>query len=401
MARRDLVAALDVGTTKVLALVAQVERGEASIIGVGVAPARGMRKGVVVDIEGTARAIRAAVDRAERMCGLAVEAVYLGVAGNHVQSQSTRAIVAVTGRGQEIEPEDVERVLEAARVLPLPPDREILHVIPRQYVVDGFDGVRDPVGMAGSRLEVEAQVITAARPALQNLFRCVERAGLEVEEAVFAPLAAAEAVLLEDEKELGVALADVGGGTTDVAVFQRGSLSATFALPAGGDHITTDVAIILRTSLAQAESVKVEHGWACGDLAPESRMFSVPGVAGQGTREVSAKHLAEIIEARLRELLAGLGDALRQAGLADSLPGGVVLTGGVAATRGIERVAAEELNLPVRVGSPAIMGGWQDVAAGPAAAAGAGLLAYAVRRGQGQRRPGRLGRWREWLRGLF
>lgn len=405
MARRDVVAALDVGTTKVLALVAQVERGQLNVIGLGTAPSRGMRKGVVVDIESTVRAVREAVEKAERMCGFPVEAVRVSVGGGHVQSQNTRAVVAVTGRDREIQPEDVERVLEAARVINLPPDREILHVVPRQYIVDGYDGIRDPVGMTGSRLEVEAHVVTAAGAALQNLFRSVERAGLEVEEAVFGPLAAAEAVLYEDERELGVALADIGGGTTGVAVYSRGSLAHSFVLPAGGEYITTDIAIGLRTSLAQAEVVKIEHGWAGVALVPEGHAFPVPGVGGQGIHQVLAKDLAEIIEARLRELLAGLRDALEGAGFGQNLPGGVVLTGGVAATRGIARVAAEETGLPARVGVAEHLGGLQDLAASPAYATGVGLLVHGARRraeGTGRFRRGvRLERLREWFRELF
>lgn len=406
MARRDLVAALDVGTTKVLALVAQVHRrGEIEVIGVGSSPSRGLRKGVVVDIDSTVRAIREAAQKAQRMSGIPLQSVHLGVAGGHIQSQNNRAVVAVTSRDREISGEDVERVLEAARVIPLPPDREIVHVLPRQFLVDGYDGIRDPIGMTGSRLEVEAHIVTGASATLQNLYRSVDRAGLEVDEVVFAPLAAGEAVLYADERELGVALADVGGGTTDLAIFAGGSLCHSAVLPMGGEYITTDVAVGLRTSLAQAEVVKIDYGCAAAHLAPEGKAFPVPGVGGQGIHQVSAKDLAEIIEARLREIFAGLRALLKEAGAARSLPGGLVLTGGVAATRGIADLAAEALGLPVRVGMPANLGGLQDMASAPAFATGVGLLMHAANRGRsalgerGRRRGGGLSeRMRDWFR---
>ncbi len=406
MARRDLVAALDVGTTKVLALVAQVHRrGQMEVIGVGSSPSRGLRKGVVVDIDSTVRAIQEAVRKAQRMSGFPLQSVYLGVAGGHIQSQNNRAVVAVTGRDREITAEDVERVLEAARVISIPPDREIVHVLPRQYIVDGYDGIHDPIGMTGSRLEVEAHIVTGVSATLQNLYRSVDRAGLEVEEVVFAPLAAGEAVLVEDEKELGVALADIGGGTTDIAVFSNGSLFQSAVLPLGGEYITTDVAIGLRTSLAQAEVVKIDYGYATPHLAPEGKVFPVPGVGGQGIHQVPAKTLAEIIEARLGEILAGIRSVLKESGLIQALPGGLVLTGGVAATRGIADLAAQELGVPVRVGTPANLGGLQDMTAAPAFATGVGLLAHALNRSHPRVRdrgaPSRGGfteRVRDWFR---
>lgn len=398
MSRRDLVAGLDVGTTKVLALVAEVQRnGQVDIIGVGTSPSRGLRRGAVVDIEATVRAIRDATEKAERMSGHPVQSFYLGVAGGHITSHNHRGVVAVTGRDREITTEDVERVLEAARVISIPPDREILHVLPRQFVVDGYDGIHDPVGMLGTRLEVEAHIITGGSTTLQNLYRSVARAGLEVTGVVFSPLAAAEAVLNEDEKELGVALADIGGGTIEVGVYNRGSMAYSTIIPAGGEYITTDVAIGLRTTLAQAELAKIDYGCASPDIVPEGKVFPVPGVGGQGIHEVSAKILAEIIEARLREILSSIKSALQQSGHAQALPGGVVLTGGVAATRGIVELAMEELDMPVRVGLPDSLGGLQDMAALPAFSVGVGLLSHAARvhgGGHGARGRGRgRGRW--------
>ncbi len=378
MARRNLVAGLDVGTTKVLALVADVEDGHVNVIGVGTSPSRGLRKGIVVDIESTVRAVQEAVQKAQRMSGYPIRSVFLSVAGGHISSHNNRGVVAVTSRDREITSEDVARVLEAARVISMPSDREIVHVLPRQYVVDGYEGVRDPVGMIGSRLEVEAHIVTGATTTMQNLLRSVEKAGIEVEGMVFAPLAAGESVLTEDERELGVVLADVGGGTTDVAIYSDGSMVHSTVLPMGGEYITTDIAVMLRTSLAQAEVVKIDYGCAVPDLVDASKVFPVPGVGGQGFHEVSAKMLSEIIEARLREILAAVGQVVRESGYGRTVPGGVVLTGGVAATRGIVELGMDELDMPVRVGLPDNLGGLQDMAAAPSFAVGVGLLYHAA-----------------------
>lgn len=408
MARRRLVCGLDVGTTKVLAVAAEVRPGgEPVVVGVGTSPSRGLRRGVVIDIESTVQAVQEAVGKAERMGGVPLGAVTVGVAGGHVSCLNTRGVVAVTRGDREITLDDVQRVLEAARVIDLPPDREIIHVLPRQYIVDGCEGVRDPVGMLGSRLEVDACVVTGASTNLHNLVRAVERAGLEVDDIVFSPLAAAEAVLMPDEKELGVVLADIGGGTTDVAVFHQGSLIRCFVLPVGGENVTTDVAVGVRTSLAQAEIVKIDYGSALVAMTPDEKVLPIPTVGGQGIQHVSAKFLAEIIEARLREILAAIAAALRQSPWPGGLPGGVVLTGGVAATHGIAELAAEELGLPVRVGTAEHLGGLEEVAALPSFATAAGLAAMAAgTRGAGRtRHAGRFGgvadRLRGWLREIL
>lgn len=410
MARGQLVLGLDVGTTKVLALLGEVfDGGQINVIGVGQSPSRGLRKGVVVDIDSTVRSIQDAVQKATRMAGFPVRSAYLAVAGGHIISYNNKGVVAVHRGDHEIGPEDVDRVLEAARVINVPSDREIMHVLPRQYVVDGYDGVRDPIGMVGSRLEVEAHIVTATAATLQNLYRCVERAGIEVEDVVFAPLAAGEAVLLPDEKELGVVLADIGGGTTDVAIYTQGGLAHSTVLPIGGEYITTDIAVGLRTSLAQAEVVKIDFGYAYPALAGDGRVFPVPGVGGQGVREVEANYLSEIIEARLRELLGSLGVALRSSGLERAVPGGVVLTGGVAATRGLTELAMDELDLPVRVGKPDNLGGLQDMASHPGHAVAVGLLVQAAgyyeaagRSSRGGNRLAGLGdRVRGWFRAMF
>ncbi len=385
---------------------AEMEGSRLDVVGVGQSPSRGLRRGVVVDIEETVRAVQEAAHRAERMGGHRFQSCYVSVGGPHLASHNSRGVVAVTGRDREITSQDVERVMEAARVVSIPADREIVHVLPRGFVVDGIEGIRDPVGMVGARLEAEAHIVTGSSSALQNLHRCLDRAGIEVEGFVAGVVAAGEAVLLDDERDLGVVLADVGGGTTELAVYQGGNVVHSQVLPVGGEYVTTDVAVVLRTSLAQAEVIKIDYGYALAALAPQDRVFPVPAVGGQGMREVTAKELAEIIEARLREILGGIREAIRSCPAARTLPAGVVLTGGVAGTRGLAQLAEEELELPVRVGQPENMGGLADMAGAPGFAVGVGLLYEAARRhaGQATRRAaagGFLDRVAGWLREVF
>lgn len=410
MGKRRLVAGLDIGMTKVLVLVGEIQgNGQVGIVGVGTSPSRGMRRGVVVDIESAVRSIQEAVEKAQRMCGHPLRSFYLSVSGEHINSYRNRGIVAVSGKDRGITQADVDRVLEAVRVINVPSDREIVHVLPHEFVVDGYEGVRDPVGLMGSRLEVEAQIVTGVTTALQNLFRSVERAGFDVEEVILASLAAAESVLMQDEKELGVALADIGGGTTDLVIYERGSMTHSATLPVGGEYITMDIAVLLRTSLAQAEVVKIDYGQAQSESVENGKMFPVPNVAGQGIQQVSAKDLAEIIEARLCEILATLGSALKDAHGGHRLPSGLVLTGGVAATKGLADLAMDELDLPVRIGKPDNLGSLQDMATLPSFATGVGLLLLAANAHQGRMRVhgdggsyrGFPGRVREWFRELL
>lgn len=377
---RDIVAGLDVGTTKVAAVVGQVgPEGLTGIIGLGTAPCHGMRKGVVVDIEATVKSIREAVSKAQRMAGVNIESVYLGIAGGHISSLNNRGVVAVTREDREITAEDVNRVLEAARLIHIPPDREIIHVLPRGYIVDGFNGIRDPVGLLGTRLEVEANIVTTAINSMQNLMRCVYRAGLGVEEVVLLPLVAGEAVLEPAEKDLGVILVDMGGGTTDVALFEGGSLWFTASIPLGGDHITSDIAVGLRTPIPHAESIKIKHGWALTSCAPDEVLLEVAQVGGHGTRQVSERVLASIIEPRLQEIFGLVAREVKRSGYTRILPGGVVLTGGAAQMRGLPELAAAELDLPVRVGAAEVAGGLKDMVRGPGCAATVGLVQYAAR----------------------
>lgn len=282
MPRDNVVVGVDIGTTKVVAVVAEVTtQGRLNIIGLGETPSGGLRKGIIVDIENTARAIEKAVEQAERMSGCHVTTVFVGLTGPHIGSVNNRGVVAVTGEDGEVGPEDVERVLQAARVIPLPSDRRIIHVLPRQYIVDGYDGIMDPIGMSGSRLEVETQIVTAAAAAIQNTLKSVQRAGLQVEELVLNPLASAEAVLQPAEKELGTVVVDIGGGTTEIAVFSEGSLWYASVLPIGSEHITSDLAVGLRTPLSQAEVIKKEHGCVSMEGINENETVEVQVVGGR------------------------------------------------------------------------------------------------------------------------
>jgi len=380
MGRRSYVTALDIGTTKVAALVGEVvDSGETRVLGFGVCPSKGLRRGVVVDIESTVAAIQEAVEKAERMSGVRVKSVHVGISGSHASSVNNRGVVAVAREDKEITPEDVDRVIEASRVISLPPDREIVHVIPREFIVDGCDGIRDPVGMLGTRLEVQAHVVTGAVTSIQNLLRSVYKAGLDVEDVVLMSLASGEAVLVSAEKDLGVVLADIGGGTTDIAIFREGTLWFTSALPVGGDHVTGDIAVGLRTPIPQAEKVKIEHGVAKVDLASDDRFFEIPSVGGRGTREVSERMLASIVEPRLQEILGMLRDEVKRSGYEGIIPGGVVITGGTAAVRGLAELAADELDSPVRIGVPESVVGLSDEVNGPAFATLTGLVGCAGR----------------------
>lgn len=376
--QRDAVVGLDIGSAKVAAVVAEIEGREPAIIGLGVARNSGLRKGVVVDIEGTAKAILSAVEQAQRMSGVEINGAVISTSGSHIGSLNSRGVVAVGRADREITPDDVRRVLEAARVINLTADREVLHIIPREYEVDGYDGVKDPVGMVGGRLEVEAHMITAASASLQNLMRSVTRAGLEVEDLWLAGLAAGEAVLTPEEKELGVVLCDIGGGTTDIALYDKGSPWYCSVLPMGGEHITSDLAVGLKTPLPTAEEIKVERGCASVQFAGDDA-FELPNPSGRGSRSISDKLLASIIEPRVQELISFLMREIKRSGYPGMLPGGVVLTGGTARLPGLLEVAADMLDMPVRVGEPHGLAGMNDIVAGPAFANAVGLVRLALR----------------------
>jgi cell division protein FtsA len=347
---------------------------------VGSAASRGLRKGVVVNIEFTVEAIKQAIAEAEQMAGVEVSAVYAGVAGGHIRGLNSRGVVAVSGRDREVTAADVERAVEAARAINVPQDREIIHVLPQTFVVDDQDGIREPVGMSGVRLEVEAHIVTGAVTSVQNVIRSVNRAGLTVQDVVLEPLASAEAVLFPDEKELGIVLIDIGGGTTDVALFRDGAIWHTAILPLGGDHITNDIAVGLRTPAADAEDLKRRYGCALTALVPAEETVDVPSVGGRKPRQLSRQILSEIVQPRVEEIFTLVARDLAKAGFQDAATAGVVVTGGTSIMEGIPELAEAVFDLPVRRGVPNGVGGLADVVRSPVYATGVGLVMYGLRR---------------------
>ena len=374
------VVGLDVGTTKICAVIARpAAAGGLDVVGVGTAPSRGLRRGVVVNIDSTVEAIKAAVAEAEQMAGVEVAGVYAGVAGGHIKGVNSRGVVAVSGKDREVSEADVERVVEAARAINLPQDREIIHVLPQNFTVDDGDGVREPVGMSGVRLEVEVHIVTAAVTSVQNVVRSVNRAGLAVHDVVLEPLASAEAVLHEDEKELGVLVIDIGGGTTDLALFRGGAVWPPAILPLGGDHITNDIAIGLRTPMADAEDLKKRYGCALTALVPAEETVDVPSVGGRKPRQLSRQVLSEIIQPRVEEIFTLVARELGRAGFQDAATAGVVVTGGTALMEGVVELAEAVFDQPVRRGVPRGVGGLADVVGSPIYATAVGLAAGGAR----------------------
>ncbi|HEY2996214.1 MAG TPA: cell division protein FtsA [Methylomirabilota bacterium] len=380
----ELVVGLDVGTTKICAVIGEPKAGGSlDIVGVGNAPSRGLRRGVVVNIDSTVEAIKQAVAEAEQMAGVEVAGVYAGIAGGHVRSLNSRGVTAVTGREREVSAADVERAVDAARAINVPQDREIIHVLPQTFMVDDADGVREPVGMSGVRLEVECHIVTAAVTSVQNVVRSVNRAGLTVQDVVLEPIASAEAVLFPDEKELGVVLIDIGGGTTDMALFRDGAVWHTAVLPLGGDHITNDVAVGLRTPMADAEALKKRYGCALTSLVPAEETVDVPSVGGRKPRELSRQVLSEIIQPRVEEIFTLVAQGLAKAGFQDAATAGIVVTGGSSIMEGVPELAEAVFEQPVRRGVPAEVGGLANVVRSPIYATGVGLALYGARRQAG------------------
>jgi cell division protein FtsA len=402
--------AIDVGTSKAVALIGEVTRdGSLNIIGKGAPASAGLKKGVVINIDQTVSSISAAVEQAERLSGWKLESAFVAVGGSHVESQNSRGAVAVSGPRKEVSREDVARATEVARAVTIPSNRDVLHVLPRGYIVDGQEGVKDPIGMSAIRLEVETHIVHASATAVQNLTKCVQQAGVRVDELVAASLASAEAVLSDTEKDLGVAVADIGAGTTDLALFLDGSPFHTVVLPIGGNNVTNDVAIGLKTSLQSAEELKIRHG-TCDlrSVAPEE-LIQVETIGEPPGRTVQRAEMSGIIDARMRELFEKIGEEIRAASQGGMLPAGVVLTGGGAQLAGVAELGREVLQMPVRVAAPAGVGGLVDHLLTPAFSTSIGLLlwgAHAVAEGEPGRYEsapagGALGRAREWLRNLF
>lgn len=386
MAARRIFAGLDIGTTKVCTVIGEAdEEGQLEIVGFGRAASEGLRRGVVVDLDATARAIADSVAGAERMAGVTVESVHVGVPAANVECINSHGVVAVSRQDREISQEDVERVLEAARVIPVPPDREVIHVLPREFIVDGCRGIQSPVGMSGIRLEVETHIITGSATSLQNVIKSVTRAGLVVEQATIQPLASGEAVLSPEERELGVAVVDMGGGSTDVAVFQEGSISHTAVIPIAGRHITNDIAVGLRTLYPVAEEIKKNWGCAKADLVDEGEVIDINGSGTSHPVRVSRAMLCRIIEARVREILEMVAAEIAKASKGGQLPAGVVITGGCALLSGISDLASEVLDLPVRVGAPQRIYGMADVVTSPVYSTAVGLVRRSWAEGGGAR----------------
>jgi cell division protein FtsA len=374
----EIIVGLDLGSTKVSAVVGEVDAEGITILGVGNVPCRGLRKGVVSNIEWTVRSIREAVEAAQTMAGVEIQSVYAGVAGSHVRSQVSDGVAAVSGR--EVTPADLERVLEGARAIPVDADRMILHALPREYLVDNQDGVRDPIGMSGVRLQVRVNLITAAQSCVQNVVRCVERCGLDVADVVLEPLASGDAVLSEDEKEIGVAVLDMGGGTTDLLIYADGGIAHTSVIPAGGNNITRDVSAGLRTPVAEAERLKRNFGCALGRMISDDEEIEVPGVGGHAPRKVARRVVSDIIEPRVEEIFSEARRRIEETGLVEQISAGVVLTGGAVLMEGMIECAEEILGMPVRLGFPVGVKGIVQLVQGPQYATGVGLVRYGAER---------------------
>jgi cell division protein FtsA len=408
----DLIVGLDIGTTKICAVIGQVvgETDRLEIVGVGTVPSRGLRRGVVVNIESTVRSVLEAVEAAELMSGREVQSVYAGISGRHIEGINSRGVVAVTGRGREISGEDVDRVIDAGKAIPVPMDREVLHVIPQEFIVDEQRGIRNPLGMIGVRLEAEVHIITGSVTSAQNIIKCINRAGFKVEDLILEPLASARAVLTQDEKDLGVMLVDIGGGTTDVMVYLEGSPYHTEVLPVGGDQVTSDLSILLKTPVEAAEKLKQEAGCCYLDLVHEEETVSIPGVGGRSPLIRSRREIVEIIQPRMSEMLALAKEQAEEKGYFKTLGGGVVLTGGGALLPGTQELAQQVFGLPARIGLPVRLPGLTEEVASPVFATAIGLLLYGSQKAGGaapgrSRRPpgvkGALDRMKDWLREFF
>ncbi len=404
-----MVTGLDIGTTKVCAVIGDVdEDGEIHVVGAGTAPSQGMRRGVVVDIDLTAKAIETAVDHAERMAGNSVSSAFVGVSGEHISSSDSRGVVAVARGDHEISETDVARVVDAARMAALPSsDREIIHLLPRDFVVDGQDGVKRPIGMYGTRLEVEAHIVTGVATVLANVARCTQRAGLEVDEMVLEPLASAEAVLTPSERDLGVVTVDMGGGTTSLAVFSNGGLCHVAILPVAGAHLSNDIAVGMRTTMSEAEKLKIRWGAATPAAVSEGEMIEVFSVGGREPRVMPRRVLADFIEPRLEEIFSLAHAQVRRSGYTHRIPAGIVLTGAGAQLDGLVEYAESRLGLPARIGVPEHVVGLVENIRKPAFSTAVGLVIYGARargRSGALHREGPLSFWdraRAWVRELL
>ena len=404
---RSLVVALDIGTSKVACLVAELAAdGRLEVLGMGSHESRGLKKGVVVNIEATVAAIQRALEEAELMADCKIASAFVGIAGSHIRSFNSTGMVAVKER--EVSALDVERAVDTARAVNIPTDQQILHVLRQEFIIDGQEDVREPIGMSGVRLEVKVHIVTGAVSAAQNIIKCVRRCGIEVNDLILQPLASSRAVLAEDEKDLGVCLVDIGGGTTDIAIFTHGAIRHTAVLPVAGDQITNDIAMALRTPTGDAENIKIRHGVALRQLADPNQMIEVPGIGERGPRTLSRQTLAEVIEPRVEELYSLVQQVLRDSGYEELLSSGIVLTGGSSVMQGMVELGEEIFHMPVRVGVPRYAGGLAEVVRTPRYATAVGLLLEGraqLQQGKLSRQSGSvravLGRMREWFQRNF
>ena len=374
---KDLIVGLDIGTSKIVALVAVLTpEGRLEILGLGAQESRGLKKGVVVNIEATVDAISRVIQEVELMADCKVKEVYTGIAGSHIRSFNSNGMVAI--KDKEVAPMDVERVIETAKAMPIPADQQILHILTQEFIIDGQDGVREPIGMSGVRLEAKVHIVTGAVSAAQNIVKCVRRCGLEVMDLVLQPLASSYAVLSDDEKDLGVCLVDIGGGTTDIAVFTQGAIRHTAVIPIAGDQITNDIAMALRTPTQEAEEIKIRFGVALQSMADAGEMIEVPGIGDRPPRKLSRQALADVIEPRVSELFELVQAELRRSGYEDLLSSGIVLTGGSSVMQGMIELGEEVFHMPVRVGVPKYDGSLADVVQHPRYATAMGLVLEGV-----------------------
>jgi cell division protein FtsA len=373
----DVIVGLDIGTTKVCAIIGRINEFEGiDIVGVGVSPSRGLRKGVVVNIESTVNSVATAIEKAELMAGIEVKSVFAGIAGGHVEGINSRGVVAVSTRNREITELEVERVIDAAKALALPMEREVIHVIPQEFVIDNQDGIKDPIGMSGVRLEAEVHIVTGAVASAQNIVKSVNRAGYAVNDIVLEPLASAMATLKDDEKELGVVLIDIGGGTTDVLIYLNGSVWHTNVLAMGGNHVTNDISIGLRTPVNAAEEIKHRWGIALSGMVEPDEIIEVPNVGGRNPSRMPRQILAEIVQPRMEEIFFLVKEELDKKDFKELLAGGIVLTGGASQLEGCEKLAEDVFGMPVRIGIPSGVSGLVEEVTSPEFATGVGLVHY-------------------------
>ncbi|MEO8402033.1 MAG: cell division protein FtsA [Gammaproteobacteria bacterium] len=404
---KDLMVGIDIGTSKVVAIVGEVTSdGKLNIVGLGSHPSQGLKRGVVVNIESTVQSIQRAVEEAELMAGCQIYSAFTGIAGSHIRSINSHGIVAI--RDREVTQSDVDRVIDAAKAVAIPADQKILHILPQEFIIDSQDSIREPLGMSGVRLEAKVHIVTGAVSAAQNIVKCLKRCGLIASDIVLEQFASSQSILSEDEKELGVCMIDIGGGTTDIAIFTDGSVRHTAVIPIAGDQVTNDIAIALRTPARNAEEIKIKYACALQDLADASQMIDIPTASDRPCKHLSMRALAEVVEARYEELFTLVAAEIRRSGLEDLIASGIVLTGGAAKVQGAAELAERVFKMPVRIGAPQHVIGLSDVINNPMYATGVGLLLY----GMQQRDPSReiiaqsnlknlWGRMKGWFQGNF